>query len=511
MASSFVLSEFNTILVPSVKVASSAVYVLALGVSLLVLFYLVGAIYSAYFHPLSKYPGPKIAAASFLPLWYHRYTGDYNPWITSLHNRYGSIVRFSPDGLSFISASAWKDIYGHSTGGKISNLVDPRMYGSYENGEDDITSIRDNARHGQVRKLFSHAFSPNAIKLQAPLIQKYVEKLIHRLRVTAESSPMGEVNICNMFTRTTFDIMGDLAFGESLGLLENDNYAPWIDAMFGAVKAETILDIVAAYPSLRNLLGYFAPKSWSAQEEEHYAFSSELIKKRYERGRDQPDIWNFVLTKGKDVLSLNEMHNNASAFMIGGTETTATLLSGLTYLLLTHPDKLAKVVAEVRELDDEKKLDFAILSRLPYLNACFEEALRVYPPASEGFPRVMPQGGNTVAGEYLPAETRVSVPQWAINHSASNFKDPDSFIPERWFPNTGFDTDIKEAMQPWSVGPRSCIGKNLAYIEMRLIFAGVLWHFDLKLCDKSQDWMKQKSWILWEAGPMFVQVSTRSG
>lgn len=101
----------------------------------------------------------------------------------------------------------------------------------------------------------------------------------------------------------------------------------------------------------------------------------------------------------------------------------------------------------------------------------------------------------------------MTVPQWAINHSASNFKDPDSFIPERWLPNTGFDTDVKEAMQAWSVGPRNCIGKNLAYLELRLIFASVIWNFDLKLSEKCQNWMEQKTWISWEKGPLLVQAS----
>ncbi|KAH6667974.1 cytochrome P450 [Halenospora varia] len=496
---------------PFLKVASSAAYLAGLGVSLLAIFYLTGAAYSAYFHPLSKYPGPKLAAASFLPLWYHRYTGNYNPWITSLHDRHGSVVRFSPDGLSFISASAWKDIYGHRTRGKVPNLLDPRVYGQYDNGEDDISTIRDNARHGEVRKIFSRAFSHEAIKLQESLIQGYVDKLINRLRTTVKSNPTEEFNICDMYNRTTFDIMADLAFGESLGLLENDTYTPWMDAMFGASKTEAILDIVSVYPNLRKLLAFFTPESCKKQEEEHYAATAKIIKKRYEKGRDEPDIWNMVLNKGENVLSLNEMHNNASAFMMGGTDTTATLLSGLTYLLLVNPEKLAKVVAEVRELDDEGKLNLAILPGLPYLNACFEEALRVYPPAPEGFPRVIPQGGNIVAGEYIPADTRVSVPQWTINHSTSNFMDPDSFIPERWLPNTGFDTDVKEAMQAWSVGPRNCIGKNLAYQEMRLIFASVIWNFDLKLSEKSQDWIKQKTWLLWERGPMFVQASMRTG
>lgn len=313
-------------------------------------------------------------------------------------------MRFSPDGLSFISAPAWKDIYGHTTGKKVPNLLDPRVYGMYDNGEDDLSTIHDLARHGQVRRIFSHAFSQKAINLQEPLMQKYVDKLINKLRTSVKSSPTDPIDLCDMYNRTTFDIMGDMAFGVFLDLLDNDKYKSWIDAMFGAAKGEAILDIVAVYPKLRTLMAFFSPKTWKKDEEEHYAFCAELIKKRLDQGRDEPDIWNFVLSKGKNVLSTTEMHNNASLFMMGGTDTTAAALCGLTYLLLQNPEKLAKVVAEVRNLTAEEMSNGANLVKLPYLNACFEETLRMYPQGSEGFPRVIPRGGNIIAGEYLPAE-----------------------------------------------------------------------------------------------------------
>jgi cytochrome P450 len=63
--------------------------------------------------------------------------------------------------------------------------------------------------------------------------------------------------------------------------------------------------------------------------------------------------------------------------------------------------------------------------------------------------------------------------------------------------------------QPFSFGPRNCIGKNLAYNEMRVILASVLWNFDLELCEQSHDWADQKSYVLWEKPGLFCRLRAR--
>jgi cytochrome P450 len=102
-------------------------------------------------------------------------------------------------------------------------------------------------------------------------------------------------------------------------------------------------------------------------------------------------------------LTLEKLRGNSGVLVIGGSETTATLLSGVTFLLLTNQDAMKKLVAEIRgAFKSEQDIDFASVSTLPYLLACLDEALRMYPPAPMGLPRAVPKGGARIAGSYVP-------------------------------------------------------------------------------------------------------------
>jgi cytochrome P450 len=103
-------------------------------------------------------------------------------------------------------------------------------------------------------------------------------------------------------------------------------------------------------------------------------------------------------------MSRKEMYGNSNIFMIAGTETTATLLSGLTYYLLVNPDKMKKLTSEIRHgFVTEDEITIERLQALKYLNACLEEGLRMYPPVPSGLPRNVPPGGAEIDGQSVPA------------------------------------------------------------------------------------------------------------
>lgn len=106
--------------------------------------------------------------------------------------------------------------------------------------------------------------------------------------------------------------------------------------------------------------------------------------------------------------------------------------------------------------------------------------------------------------------------QYATFRNPDHFHLPDQFIPERWLSpshpryDSRFANDNKAVFKPFSHGSRDCIGKNLAYTEMRLLAARVLRRYDV-VVEGQSDWLsKQRTFTLWEKGPLDVQLKARS-
>lgn len=365
------------------------------------------AYYQLFINPLGKYPGPKFAATSRLPQLYHTFKGDLLEWVNGLHTTHGDVVRIAPDELSYATGEAWKGIYGHASAGKKVTEKDSRFYGPSFNGAPDI--IRGNGPdHSRFRRNFSHAFSDRALREQQSLICGYADDLIDNLRRTIKEDPEAKINMVRMFNLTTFDIMGDLTFGDSLNLLDGTGNLNWVCAVFISIKANAIRRLARYVPWTTPIAQRLIPKELKEQSVAHYEASRERVDKRIDGNRtlQKPDIWGIVMNQKEDLrLSRAEMYANSQVFMVAGTETTATALSGLLYHLLMTPEKMSIIVDEVRgAFQKDSDIEMRALEHMPYLNACIEEGLRIYPPVPVGLPRITPDEGLLVCGEHIPGK-----------------------------------------------------------------------------------------------------------
>lgn len=308
-----------------------------------------------------------------------------------------------------------------------------------------------------------------------------------------EEANRGLVDLMSWYNFATFDIIADLTFGEPFYCLRDSDYHPWVRMVFDNVRATSRARAMDIAPSLK----IFSRNKAQKKRTEFMNFVQDKVTKRLASEHVRPDFMTYA-TKYQDEKGLTdgELHSNANLFLIAGSETTATMLSGTTYSLLRNPDKLRLLIKETR--DNFKSMDEITIdgvSKLPYLNAVINEGLRMYafhilwiqnsptdagryPPVPTGFPRKVPAGGDTISGYWLPedvsvqspselrstrlqaAQTSVYVSQYATNHSERNFTEPDSFAPERWLDDPKFANDKKTAAQPFSYGPRNCLGKK---------------------------------------------------
>lgn len=158
-------------------------------------------------------------------------------------------------------------------------------------------------------------------------------------------------------------------------------------------------------------------------------------------------------------FDINGINKNASIIIAAGIETTNALVSSTLYFLLTNPSTLSLALQEIRSSFHEiNHISIEQTEKLVYLKACMTEALRVFPPVTGPLPRQVPIGGAIVCGKYVPENMTVAICHWAMNHSERNFLHPERFKPERWL---GDRNEIEsKALQPFSVGPRVCIGKE---------------------------------------------------
>ncbi|KAL4970623.1 cytochrome P450 [Aspergillus stella-maris] len=491
----------------------------------IVLIYTVlNAFYNLYLHPLSRFPGPKRWQCNYFFLFKTTIAGKLEESIKAFHENYGPVVRYSPNNLSFTSPTAWKNIYGFQDNAPDK---DPSFYGIIQlsRGKSHSIFTVGEGGHPRVRKALSYAFSERALREQEPLVKVYVDLLIQRLSGLAASSTPAD--LVEWYNFTTFDIIGDLAIGQSFNCLRGSKYHEWVHGFWKTIKLGAFVRAMAicTHPALLGLLRYLAPASLKDARRRHLEFVGQSTEKRLAQGilREKPDFISFLLKSndnpnktGQEPLSADEVEANTNFLLLAGTETTATGLSGTTYYLLKNHGALQKATNEVRgAFQREDGITFAAAAeRLPYLQACIAEGLRIYPPGPVAPPRRTNKGTSTViAGQAVPGDVSVGVHMWSASHSAENFHRADEFIPERWLEATDesspFHRDHLAASQPFSFGPRNCLGRPFAYSEMRVILARVLWNFDLELLPVSDGWEKQKVYTLWDKGPLMVRLTQR--
>lgn len=369
--------------------------------------FLAQKIYRLYFHPLADIPGPKLWAVSRLPFIYSMLSGNHVHDVRSFHEKYGDAVRLAPNEVSFAAPEAWHEIFDYRPNHQTFTK-DP-MWFKLPNGQQDSgmlqTTIIDD--HVRMRKLMDPAFSYKSLKAQEAIIQSYVTLLMTKLREKAVDA--GAVNMVDWFNFTIFDIVGDLAFGESFGCLQDSRYHAWIAMIFNYIKSYVFGAMTRYYPIFEAIFMKSLPKSILDAQQKHYQYAANKIHRRLNLETQRNDFVTPMIEDNKDMQSMTmpEIESTLNSILVAGSETTATTLAGIINKLVQHPRVLQRLVLEVRgKFPREEDITMAATKDLLYLNACISEGLRTCGPVPGGMPRVAPAAGATVCGRWLPGKVR---------------------------------------------------------------------------------------------------------
>ncbi len=204
------------------------------------------------------------------------------------------------------------------------------------------------------------------------------------------------------------------------------------------------------------------------------------IIEEHRDGRDRGDLLSALMqVRDEDGRPMDEkqLRDETITMLLAGHETTALALTWTWYLLSQHPETTARLEEEVDGALDGRPPGVQDLRRLPYTERVVREAMRIYPPAYS-FGREALED-DEILGWPVPAGTTLFVFPWVLHRDPRLYPEPLRFDPERW--TESFESKLsRHAYIPFGSGPRMCIGREFARMELVLIVATIAQRFRLE-------------------------------
>ncbi|POS70630.1 cytochrome P450 [Diaporthe helianthi] len=329
-------------------------------------------IYAGLTNALSNIPGPWYSRFTTLVSTYFVITAHHPDWVHALHEKYGPAVRISPHEVDISDAPACQRVIHSVKGGFLKSPF-------YSLLITDSSSVFNEIRpeiHHKYKRLLSNPMSETGLKTFLPRIDAKVRLAIERIR--EENKTRGAADVAKWFMFLSFDVIGNLTFGEGFGQLESGQ------------------------PGFCRRPALHVP----------YHILALLIPP------------------------------NAQVFIVGGSDTTANSMIYLIWCICKLPHVKSKLLRELATIPED--LGYDDLRDMPYLNWCVNETLRLYNALPCGLPRIVPEGGIELAGQFIPGG--------ALHRDEKAFPDPYRFNPDRWEHTT---QEMRDCTLPFGGGARS--------------------------------------------------------
>lgn len=468
-------------------------------------------LYQVFFHPLAKYPGPFLAKLTNFYSVYHAAKGDRHFDLYELHLKHGPIVRWGPSHLSFCSVSALETVYGHNANVQKGSWYQV-TYGH------SIFNVVDKAIHARKKRVMSQAFSDKAIRGMEPHILSAIRvwsenlgndntpsKDLSKIDSIGENSWTAPKDMSDHAAYMIFDVLGEICFGETFGTAINTANRYFLELMKDHIS---LINTLGQAPILHqfNLVDLFMRNKKELRKKQ-LVFSRQQLQKRLAMGTtsNRKDII-YYLQEAKDPetgegYSQAELMYETTLLLGAGAETANTTLSSIFYFLVKHPDVLQRLTDTIRDAfpDVESIASGPVLNSMVFLRACIDECLRICPPVPMPLPREVLAGGIVIDGHYVPQGCTVGVPTYTLHHDEDYFDNPFEYNPNRWLVHgthgvfdgegrtAGQVAKARQAFAPFSVGPRACIGRSVALLELYIGVARTIWLYDIRMAPGSEN------------------------
>ncbi|KAF5383275.1 hypothetical protein D9615_005047 [Tricholomella constricta] len=319
------------------------------------------------------------------------------------------------------------------------------------------------------------------------------------------------VDLSLAFRCTTFDTIADYCFAQSFGALNAPYFKhsllinmqasieyfwvirhfpfilPMATAAIPGWLAQRVSPLYREFDAVREQIEATMDKFLRMDEsEEGLGFATDAVRETVFHHLIRPKSES---AKEQNTPSRKALLDEALVLLQAGSDTVGhTCILG-TFHALRDEHVLANLMRELREVWPEKEthVGYAMLEKLPYLTAFIKESLRISHGVITPLARVVHEE-TSIAGYTIPSATIVSTGSTFLHNDPTVFPDPTKFDPERWLkPKDDNLRELESHFVPFSRGPRMCLGFNLAWCELYLIFANLFRKLDLELYETTEE------------------------
>ncbi|KAH8669100.1 cytochrome P450 [Xylariales sp. PMI_506] len=442
---------------------------------------------------------------SNIPFMIVAHGGARSTYLAKLHKK-DPVLRTGPNTLSYGSVRAIKDIYGHGT-----PCTKDESYVLTAGSHYHLADVVDKSEHARKRKVLASAYALKNLEAWEYKVADKVERMIAQFdkRCTAPLSPGQNPDAKDltidfrMWTNFfSLDAIADIGISEKLGLLDRGNdrvvaqnkdgstfEADLRQCLYPTARKQSLLlwsyDYYKFLDKLSNIIPFYRQMSASGRGWDGIVLRrSQQRLDRYRAGEKLDDFFQALMEDkngSPNNLEWGEIVAEVNIMMNAGSVTTAIAIANVMYQLIKNPRTLARLREEIDSVlsPDELIAPYDKVKHLPYLRACLDESLRLFPPTPQGLPRKTPTEGMTIMGQYVPGNTTVSISALVAHRDDSVFEDPEAYVPERWLGDKG--KELQTSFITFSAGARGCIGRNISYLEQTVLIASVVHRYEFAL------------------------------
>ncbi|KAJ5682420.1 cytochrome P450 [Penicillium macrosclerotiorum] len=456
------------------------------------------AIYNLYFHPLRKFPGPKIAAIT--PLYEYYFDlfkhGMYIWEIEKMHAKYGPVIRFNPHELHIKDSFFYDEIYAPSA--KKREKYSQFVAGFAAPGS--MIATVGHEHHRMRRGKINNFFSKRSVVALEPMIREKITNLITRLEEAKTEGTVFRLNA--LFAGLTADIITKYSLGRGSNYLIST--AESNDLQVAVDGASMLFHTLRIFPFLHSVINMVP--SWLMQKLHPKAASflnvrkfihqqcTELLKGPSGDTTSIPSIFDTLVdpTIPKEERTAGRLSDEGWIILAAGIETTGKALSMGMFHLLNDKLLLMRLRKELSEVmpTPTSHATWAQIERLPLMSGVIKESLRLSHGVTMRTPRVSPTDPLTYNGLVIPPGTPLSQSTYFVLSDPTLFPDPYTFQPDRWIESDAESKGLNQFLVAFGKGSRQCLGMNLALCELYMTMAHIVRRFDMELYNTTPESIK---------------------